>query len=386
MLAELEGRGVCDRDFGVGTASWVAAETRAPRVRVSVAGAVGDPTAQAVGGRLRRCRRAGSVSAHANALGDAVANPRVGDLIADLEAELVEAAQHCPFEIWKRDLTVLVELLDQDGGYDPNQDLAANTLHASLVGDARLVISGELVGENALVVAQALNMKADELARQLPQRPQPDRRRRHARRVQRCSLWRWPNCAGPDWPPTPPSPEPPTPTSPWSSAPKARRPSTTNPVRYVLPDWFGRDDERPGLFTVDGDRLTTLERYQHLLCDAGVTALIVDSLGVPLDLGQSVRLATPAQRRALAVRDGGCVFPGCDAPVSWCDAHHVDWYEHGGPTDIANLALLCRRHHGITHRHGWTMTTTPDQHFTWTTPTGHTLHSQRHLGRPPPGQ
>ncbi len=77
----------------------------------------------------------------------------------------MEAAQHCPFEIWKRDLTVLVELLDQDGGYDPNQDLAANTLHASLVGDARLVISGELVGENALVVAQALNLKADELAR-----------------------------------------------------------------------------------------------------------------------------------------------------------------------------------------------------------------------------
>ncbi len=139
------------------------------------------------------------------------------------------------------------------------------------------------------------------------------------------------------------------------------------------------------MFTVDGDRLTTLERYQHLLCDAGVTTLIVDSLGVPFDLGQTVRLATPAQRRALAIRDGGCVFPGCDAPVSWCDAHHVDWYEHGGPTDIANLALLCRRHHGITHRRGWTMTTTPDQHFTWTTPSGHVLHSQRHLGRPPPG-
>ena len=55
-------------------------------------------------------------------------------------------------------------------------------------------------------------------------------------------------------------------------------------------------------------------------------------------------------------RDGGCIFPGCDCPASWCDAHHVIWWENHGPTDIWNLALLCRYHHGVTHRNGWTMT------------------------------
>ncbi len=92
---------------------------------------------------------------------------------------------------------------------------------------------------------------------------------------------------------------------------------------------------------------------------------------------------TNSRRRALTVRDGGCVFPGCNAPAAWCDAHHVNHFEDGGPTDLNNLALLCRHHHGITHRTGWTMKIapppddeSPPSHFIWTTPDGHQLHSQ----------
>jgi len=114
-----------------------------------------------------------------------------------------------------------------------------------------------------------------------------------------------------------------------------------------------------------------------------IHALVVDTLGVPLDLGREQRYANRAQRRALARRDGGCVFPGCDAPVGWCDAHHIVDWDDGGPTDLPNLAYLCRYHHGITHRQGWTMVATDDQRFTWTTPSGRTLHSQRHRGRDP---
>jgi hypothetical protein len=120
-----------------------------------------------------------------------------------------------------------------------------------------------------------------------------------------------------------------------------------------------------------------------LRCDPIITALVIDLLGVPLDLGRKLRLVNRDQRRALARRDGGCIFPGCGAPVGWCDAHHVIWWDHGGPTDIWNLALLCRYHHGVVHRHGWTMTATADQRFTITTPLGQTLHSQRHRGRSP---
>jgi len=84
------------------------------------------------------------------------------------------------------------------------------------------------------------------------------------------------------------------------------------------------------------------------------------------------------------VRDRGCVFPGCDTPARWCDAHHIVPHDNGGMTDLANLVLLCRHHHGITHRRGWTLTTTPTGRFHWTTPTGTTLHGHHNRGSPHP--
>jgi hypothetical protein len=122
-----------------------------------------------------------------------------------------------------------------------------------------------------------------------------------------------------------------------------------------------------------------------LLCDPVITALVIDMLGVPLDLGRKIRLVNRDQRRALGRRDGGCVFPGCDMPTNWCDAHHVTWWNHGGPTDCWNLALLCRYHHGVVHRRGWSMAGVAGQWFTITTPSGQVLHSQRHRGRSPTG-
>jgi hypothetical protein len=68
-----------------------------------------------------------------------------------------------------------------------------------------------------------------------------------------------------------------------------------------------------------------------------------------------VRTATPAQRRFLAARDGGCVIPGCHAPPGWCDAHHVDWWSTGGATDVTNLALVCGRHHTDVHSGIWAL-------------------------------
>ena len=72
-----------------------------------------------------------------------------------------------------------------------------------------------------------------------------------------------------------------------------------------------------------------------------------------LDLGRATRVVSAAQRRALAVRDGGCSFPNCDRPLAWCEAHHLRHWLHGGPTDLANLALLCRTHHRAVHEAGW---------------------------------
>ena len=108
--------------------------------------------------------------------------------------------------------------------------------------------------------------------------------------------------------------------------------------------------------TPDGDRVElTAQQFQLLLCDADISEVLLDALGEPVAVRDRVRLAGTKMRTALIARDGGCAFPGCDAPAGWCDAHHVIEYAKGGRTVIVNLVLLCRRHHGIVHRLGWRM-------------------------------
>jgi hypothetical protein len=88
----------------------------------------------------------------------------------------------------------------------------------------------------------------------------------------------------------------------------------------------------------------------------------------PLDVGRTSRVVQPGQRIALAVRDGGCVFPACDRPLAWCEAHHLWHWLHGGPTDLDNLVLLCRAHHRAVHEGGWRLTHQPDGQLTATPP------------------
>ena len=52
----------------------------------------------------------------------------------------------------------------------------------------------------------------------------------------------------------------------------------------------------------------------------------------------------------------GCVRPGCAAPPDRCDAHHVTWWSRGGPTDVANLALVCEADHTALHNGDWQLT------------------------------
>jgi hypothetical protein len=91
------------------------------------------------------------------------------------------------------------------------------------------------------------------------------------------------------------------------------------------------------------------ETARQLACDANVSRVITDAASKPLDVGRKTKVVPPALRRAVAVRDCGCAFPGCDRPSSWCDAHHIRHWADGGTTSLANLVLLCRRHHRLVH-------------------------------------
>ncbi|WP_419997462.1 DUF222 domain-containing protein [Streptomyces boninensis] len=93
-------------------------------------------------------------------------------------------------------------------------------------------------------------------------------------------------------------------------------------------------------------------------CDSQLRRLITDPDGAILDLGRSQRVVTHHQRQAVIERDRGCIFPGCDRPPRWCEVHHITEWQHGGTTDLPNLALLCTTHHHDVHRYEWHITPT----------------------------
>ena len=144
--------------------------------------------------------------------------------------------------------------------------------------------------------------------------------------------------------------------------------------------------EQLGLGELDTGTLIEAATARRLACDAEILSAVFNTDSELLDLARRSRLVTPAQRAALALRDKGCVFPGCDRPVGWCDAHHIDHWINGGPTDLDNLILMCSKHHHLLHEGRWTVTGTPGtEPLTFTAPTGATHHQRpRPRGHPDP--
>lgn len=93
---------------------------------------------------------------------------------------------------------------------------------------------------------------------------------------------------------------------------------------------------------------------RRLLCDSWISRVVMSADGEVLDLGRRARLFSPAQKRAILIRDGGCALECCDRPPEWADAHHLDPFgpPTDGPTDLANGVGLCRPHHRLVHN-GW---------------------------------
>jgi hypothetical protein len=109
-----------------------------------------------------------------------------------------------------------------------------------------------------------------------------------------------------------------------------------------------------GLARIEGQTepvsIATADRHG---CSSGVVPIVIDARGDVVALGRETRLYTRRQRVALAARDGGCRFPGCERPPSWTEAHHIIPWSEGGATDVADGVLLCRHHHLPLHNNGW---------------------------------
>jgi hypothetical protein len=105
---------------------------------------------------------------------------------------------------------------------------------------------------------------------------------------------------------------------------------------------------------------------RRMCCEAGILPVVLGRESQVMDMGQERRLVTGAIRRALELRDGGCIFPGCTVPANLCQAHHIlSWWDEG-PTSLDNLCLVCRHHHALVEpdryhsRDQWRIVVDPD--------------------------
>jgi hypothetical protein len=119
---------------------------------------------------------------------------------------------------------------------------------------------------------------------------------------------------------------------------------------------FGWETVRDGatalLATRPSDTALSPTDISRVLCDASVSRIVLGPESIPLDVGRATYRPSKPLRRAVAIRDQHCRFPGCDRRPGWCEAHHVvPWPD--GETTLDNLVLLCDFHHHVVHRPGW---------------------------------
>jgi hypothetical protein len=107
---------------------------------------------------------------------------------------------------------------------------------------------------------------------------------------------------------------------------------------------------------------------RRVACDVATVVMTHAPDGSVLDVGRKTRTISPALRRALVERDGGCRFPGCGQ--SRCDAHHVKHWADGGKTSLDNTLLLCRFHHRLVHEEGFQLHSLPNNDVEFRTPHG----------------
>jgi len=100
---------------------------------------------------------------------------------------------------------------------------------------------------------------------------------------------------------------------------------------------------------------------RRLACDAGLLVIEEDEVGNVLDIGRKTRIIPPSMARALAIRDGGCQFPGC-CDTRYVEGHHIKHWADGGETKLDNLVTLCRYHHRELHKGSFFLSLKPESH------------------------
>ncbi|MEN8234210.1 MAG: DUF222 domain-containing protein [Actinomycetota bacterium] len=146
-----------------------------------------------------------------------------------------------------------------------------------------------------------------------------------------------------------------------------RDPDRATLVVHVDADALATDDSTVGI-AQDGPALHN-EVIRRIACDTRWQVVVDGADGIPVGIGRTSRSIPAWLSRQLALRDGGCRFPGCGRR-QWVHGHHIVHWAQGGSTDLDNLITLCGYHHRILHEQGWRISGDPNGDVAWIRPDG----------------
>jgi hypothetical protein len=128
------------------------------------------------------------------------------------------------------------------------------------------------------------------------------------------------------------------------------------PVTILARTTMSELQQQSGVAVTNHGNQISISKLLEIASDARVIPVVCNDAGGVLAYGRERRLASKGQRFALAARDGGCCFPGCDRPAAWTEVHHALTWLDLGDTDVDNMCLLCRYHHRHFAALGWEVT------------------------------
>jgi hypothetical protein len=135
-----------------------------------------------------------------------------------------------------------------------------------------------------------------------------------------------------------------------------RLPKTAGVVSTIVLTMTVKDfEQRRGLARASHGALVPVEdglRWGGL--DTRVMLVLLDHMNAVTAFSPLRRLFSEGERLALHAREGGCTFPDCPAPPSFCEVHHLIDYVDGGETRLSNGTLACRFDHHHRIAQGWT--------------------------------
>jgi len=268
----------------------------------------------------------GEISArHADVAADAY-TPGRAEEIANCEAKLVEQARVHPPRVFAGIVRRYTDAIDGDGGAGADEtDFDRRALYSARTLNGAYDIRGNGDGLSGECIDTALNT---EMARDLQDHdPRPTPKRRFDALAAICRLY--------------------------------LEQLNTTEVHGVRPhvSVVADLDELPSATAVTVVRVPTgpgrndysAAMLELLTCDCEVSRIVIAGRSEVLDVGRATRTVSAAQWRGLVARDRHCQGPGCTRPPSHCEAHHLDHWARGGPTDLDNLVLLCWHHHRERH-------------------------------------